>query len=54
MTAPTFAQVALQLQTASTLEALEAAAQMIQHVGGVDEQYRLGAVFKARWKELKQ
>jgi hypothetical protein len=54
MTAPTFAQVAQQLQTATTRAALEAAAQQIQHVGGVDEQYRLGYVFKARAAELKQ
>jgi hypothetical protein len=54
MTSPTFAQVAQQLRDAPTREALEAAAQQIQHVGGVDEQYRLGHVFKARAMELKQ
>lgn len=54
MTSPTFAQVAQQLQQAPTREALEEAAQLIQRVGGVDEQYRLGQVFKARAAEFKQ
>jgi hypothetical protein len=51
---PTFAQIASLLQMAPTREALEEAAQQIQHVGGFDEQNRLGHVFKARAAELKQ
>ena len=54
MTPPTYAQVAQQLRDALTREALEAAAQQIQRVGGFDEQNRLGYVFKVRAKELKQ
>ena len=54
MTTPTFAQVAQQLRDAPTMAALEDAAQLIQRVGGVDEQNRLGHVFKARARELKQ
>jgi hypothetical protein len=53
MTTPTFAHVAQQLRNAPTREALEEAAQMIQRVGGFDEQNRLGYVFKARAMELK-
>lgn len=50
----TYAQVAGQLQRAASREELEAAAQLIQFVGGFDDQNRLGQVFKAKAAEFKQ
>jgi hypothetical protein len=51
---PTFEQVAGQLRRAASKEELEAAAQLIQFVGGFDDQNRLGQVFKAKAAEFKQ
>ena len=51
---PSFAHVAGQIRKATSRRELAKAAELIQHVGGCDEQNQLGKIYKKKAEEFKR